>query len=518
MIPCSNRSSASTDSFIEELEPSSLLKITQKISLMIFSPFHFSAIISPYSSHSSLTCLSHHRNSDYISIYWFSTWVRRSHESQSLVLIQVVRETSSVPGSSWLDSDCFELLIDDNNKLPLVVSHIDPVTNVISSFEPDSWDDDGCQPFTLKLHKHSVAFSRHRYVKIPEGASFIPVPPRKRKPNSTWHVLLSPTVKSRIAGFDVSLVRARGIIGIRNSQCTPNPDSFSMEMSKIKTIPNEKTRRNKMATLRYNFLPQFKAQRNKRCIERMNRHYMEVLKHIYSPLEVSNTSTPAYKKAMEAWLYLEKTGIRVVSLDIEGRALKIDNLLFGVPGSVGMTDHNGKIGLHELIKWPKEFLPTYWDQIFWQVWAGNRWNMLRISPWSVWKWQIYCSLPKSSFSTDSIAICEVYFSLSRTLKLQGIRFEILVPATMIVVQSSSRERWLSCFTARLLFASWWGNTGGKISLCHSRRLLHHASLPGQASMVTMKLLGVSAQLRLTIGYVVGDQFSPHLNLGLGRPL
>ncbi|XP_074601148.1 uncharacterized protein LOC141855135 [Brevipalpus obovatus] len=58
----------------------------------------------------------------------------------------------------------------------------------------------------------------------------------------------------------------------------------------------------------------------------------------------------------KAMRYIAENALKVVSLDTEGQTLKFGKTPFKTQGSVGMVGGDGSIKLHELIRWPREYL------------------------------------------------------------------------------------------------------------------------------------------------------------------
>lgn len=165
----------------------------------------------------------------------------------------------------------------------------------------------------------------------------------------------------------VSVVRAAQIIGERKDPENTEED-WVEKIRRAQLIPDEIKRRNVINNIKYRWRK--KEHKNKANIKRKTHLYLNQLAKFQPPLTVDK-SIHNFHWLMRAIERLSKATEVVVALDCKGQTLKIENLLYGVPGSVGIVGMRNSIVLHDILRWPQKLLanpnPNWLTRLSWEA-------------------------------------------------------------------------------------------------------------------------------------------------------
>lgn len=179
--------------------------------------------------------------------------------------------------------------------------------------------------------------------------------PRKVKPTSVWGLNPPSVGTMKVNDIDCSLIKASQIIGPDRSTPPLSKDDWKKKEKEAMQIKDPIHRLKRLKYIRDRQTR--KDFRNNMNVKKRIRHYETQLARFCPPFDIPNHS-PNRERAIAAARQCLAAGLKIVALDIEGQTLRIDKILYGVPGSVGMVGNGRNIVLHEIIHWPRELLAS----------------------------------------------------------------------------------------------------------------------------------------------------------------
>lgn len=175
------------------------------------------------------------------------------------------------------------------------------------------------------------------------------------KKNTTFSVEPEPCGMMEVDGEEFSNVKASQFFGDRANPLRRSAEFWREEFRKAQQIEDPIARRNRIGSLKRRATAKGKSRKYESDIARRKSLYAQQLVKFNPPLTL-NEKHPNYKLIMNNIDICFKSNKTFVAMDLEGQTLKINGILYGVPGSVGIAAMKSSVVLHEIIRWPKELL------------------------------------------------------------------------------------------------------------------------------------------------------------------